>query len=332
MLRLYAIGAGGLRPLAADLSQGLPREAAWIDLVTPTPEEESALERALGIAVPTREEAGGIQASDRLVARNGTLLMSALVPVGPHPDPADTIPITFVRTGERLVTVRYGRAEALDPFIERYASGEIEADDASGLLAALLEAIVDRVADQLEEVGHRLDRLGRAVFHRGGANARRQGTRRLPLGRNTDRLQEAIEDIGMEHARAAKLRECVQSLLRLAAFAGEHAQEVGLHKRLKAVETDLRAAAEYNAFLAGNMEFILDATVGLIDIQQNKAIYMLTIVSVLLTPPVLVASVYGMNFHDIPELGWHYGYAWALGLMALSALVSYLLFKRRGWL
>jgi magnesium transporter len=332
VLHLYAIEAGTLRPIGNDPGSGLPEAAVWIDLVAPSSEEERVVERALGIDVPTRAEAGGIQASDRLVARNGTLRMSALVPLGSHPEPVETVPLTFVRTGSRLVTVRYGLAEVLDPFVERHARGEIEAADADGLLAALLEMMIDRIADQLEQIGHRLDRLGRAVFRHGGAVPRHgQARRPLPLGRNTDRLQQAIEGIGMEHARAAKLRECVQSLLRLAVFAGEHGEE-DLEKRLKAVETDLHAAAEYNAFLAGNMEFMLDATVGLIDIQQNKVIYLLTILGVLLTPPVLVASVYGMNFENMPELDWRLGYPWALGLMVLSALCSYLFLKLRGWL
>ena len=90
--------------------------------------------------------------------------------------------------------------------------------------------------------------------------------------------------------------------------------------------------AEHNAPLAADMEFMLDATVGLIDIQQNKVIYILSIVSVVLTPPVLVASIYGMNFHHMPELDWPYGYGWALGLMLLSAVGPYLVFKLRGWL
>ena len=68
------------------------------------------------------------------------------------------------------------------------------------------------------------------------------------------------------------------------------------------------------------MEFILDATVGLIDTQQNKVIYLLSIMGIVMTPPVLVASIYGMNFHDMPELSWTYGYGWALGLMLLSAV------------
>jgi magnesium transporter len=332
VLRIYAIEARTLRLLGTDPAHGLPPDAVWIDLVTPTAEEESALERLLAVDVPTREEAGGIQTSGRLVARGGTLSMSALVPTGPHPGPPGTIPVTFLRAGARLVTVRYGRAEALDPFIERYRQGEIEAEDAGGLLAALLEAVIDRIAEQLEQIGERLDRLERVIFHHPGAAARRGGRRRrLPLARDNGRLEAAIEDIGMEHARAAKLRECVQSLSRLAAFYEEHAED-GLRQRLKAIEADLHAAAEYDAFLAGNMEFMLDATVGLIDIQQNKVIYIVSIISVLLTPPVLVASTYGMNFRHMPELDWPWGYGWALGLMALSALGSYLFFKLRGWL
>ena len=198
------------------------------------------------------------------------------------------------------------------------------------LFAGLLEVAVDRIAERLEKIGETLDHLSHGIFHHPAAVARRAG-RRLPLGKRTHRLEAVIEDLGTQHELASKLRESVQSLIRLTAFSIEHAED-GLRRRLQAVEADLRSVAEHNTALAGNMEFMLDATVGLIDIQQNKVIYILSIVSVVLTPPVVVASIYGMNFKLMPELDWAYGYPWALGLMLLSAIGPFLFFKLRGWL
>jgi magnesium transporter len=328
VLRSYAIENGRLRPLSW---QGgtLPAQAAWIDLATPTPAEERLVEASLRIEIPTRAEAGGIQSSDRLVNADGTLYTSALVPAGPHMA-QPTIPLTFVRTGPILITVRYSGGDALDPFIARYTSGESTLGDAGDLFAGLLEVAVDRIAEQLERIGQTLDHLSHGIFHHPAAVARRAG-RRLPVGKRTHRLEAVIEDLGTQHELASKLRESVQSLIRLTTFSIEHAED-GLRRRLQAVEIDLRSVAEHNTALAGNMEFMLDATVGLIDIQQNKVIYILSIVSVVLTPPVVVASVYGMNFKLMPELDWAFGYPWALGLMLLSAIGPFLFFKLRGWL
>ena len=328
MLRCFTIDGGRLCRIEQS-GEALPKEAVWIDLATPSEAEEHLVEISLGIEIPTRAEAGGIQASDRLVNAAGTLYTSALVPAGPHLA-TPTIPLTFVRTGSALITVRYSAVDALDPFIERYAARDAALSGPGDLFAGLLEVVVDRIAERLKKIGETLDHLSHGIFHHPAAVARRAG-RRLPLGKRTHRLEAVIEDLGSQHELASKLRQSVQSLIRLAAFSIEHADD-GLRHRLRAVEADLHSVAEHNTALAGNMEFMLDATVGLIDIQQNKVIYILSIVGVVLTPPVVVASVYGMNFKLMPELDWAYGYPWALGLMLLSAVGPFLFFKLRGWL
>lgn len=326
LLRSFAIEGGRLRPLGQ--GQGMPPEAAWIDMVSPTPAEERLVETALGLDIPTRAEAGGLQVSDRLVSTEGALYMSALVP-GPSGMPP-TVPITFVRTGDRLVTVRYSGVETLDLFIARYARGETSLAGASDLFAGLLEIAVDRIAERLQQIGEALDHLSRGIFHH-PVNVEQRAGRPLPLGRRIHRLEAVIEDLGTQHELAGKLRECIQSLIRLTAFSREHSED-GLRHRLGAISTDLHSVAEHASALTADMEFILDATVGLIDTQQNKVIYLLSIMGIVMTPPVLIASIYGMNFHDMPELSWSFGYGWALGLMLLSAVGPFLLFKLRGWL
>ena len=327
MLRFFAIDEGRLRALPAE-AEGVPDNAVWIDLATPSENEERQVEQALRIGIPTREEAGGIRVSDRLVNAEGTLYMSALVPAPLHSQPP-TIPVTFVRTGTSLLTVRYSPVEALDPFVARAESGELPLRDAGDLFAGLLETTVDRIAGRQEKIGEALDRLSHGIFHGPTALVRRTG-RRAPLSRRTRKLEAAIEDLGVQHAATSRVRDCVQSLIRLAVFSREHADR-DLKHRLRAIESDLHSVAEHNESLATNMEFMLDATVGLIDIQQNKVIYILSIVSVVLTPPVLVASIYGMNFQHMPELAWSDGYPYALGLMLVSAVAPFLLFKLKGW-
>jgi magnesium transporter len=329
VLRSFVIEAGALRPLAPGADVATVDGAVWLDLVAPTAEEERALEQAMGIDIPTRAEVSGIQTSDRLVVRAGTLYMSAFVPAGIQ-TASTTVPVTFVRTDDRLITIRYTSVESLDDFIIRFSREEAGLGGAGDLFAALLETIVDRIAERLEQVGDALKKLSRGIFHHPSAVARRAG-RHIPRLKRTHRLEAVIEDIGTQHEIASRMRECLLSLIRLVAFSDEHAED-GLHHRLMAIGADLRSVAEHNTHLAADMEFMLDATVGLIDIQQNKVIYILSIVSVVLTPPVLVASVYGMNFEHMPELTWPYGYAWALGLMLLSGIGPYLIFKLRGWL
>lgn len=330
MIRAFAIQDGALRPIPVESGVPAPAAALWIDLVHPSRAEEQAVEALAGVDIPTRAEAGGLQISDRLVAGDGTTLcLSALVPTGPDATPS-FVPVTFIQAGKRLITVRYGAAESLDPMIARYSSGQVQLADAADLFAILLETVVDRIADQLEKIGETLDRIGHGIFRHPAALARRAG-RPMPVTRRTHRLEATLEAIGQAHTLSARLRQSLQTLIRLVAFAHEHADD-GLRRRLRAIEADLHSVAEHNTFLAAEMEFMLDATVGLIDIQQNKVIYILSIVSVALTPPVLVASTYGMNFHRMPELDWSYGYAFALALMLVSAIGPFLLFKLKGWL
>ena len=231
---------GKLRPLGE--GQGVPAEAAWVDMVSPTPEEERLVEHGLGLDIPTRAEAGGLQVSDRLVSTEGALYMSALVPAGLN-GLAPTVPITFVRAGDRLVTVRYSGVETLDPFVARYARGEAPLAGASDLFAGLLEIAVDRIAERLQQIGEALDHLSHGIFHRPVTLARRVG-RPLPLGRRIRRLEAVIEDLGTQHELAGKLRESIQSLIRLTAFSREHAED-GLRRRLGAISTDLHSVGEH---------------------------------------------------------------------------------------
>ncbi|MFO1037681.1 MAG: CorA family divalent cation transporter [Geminicoccaceae bacterium] len=330
MLRAFGVENGTLDHVDVDPGAPLPPEAVWVDLATPTREEEAVVEAALGIDIPTRDEASGLQVSDRLIVAGGTIYMSAFVVPSP-PTVPPVVPLTFVCAGDKLVTVRYSRLDSLDPFIAKLSSGQAgRLEGAGDVFAGLLELIVDRLAERMEELGEHLHDVGRDIFRDPHMVAQRAG-RPIPLGRRIHRLEAVIKELGRQHQVSTTLRQSLHSMIRLVAFSEEHASD-GMRHRLRSVAQDLKILSDLNGHFEADLSFMLDSTVGLIDTQQNKVIYLLSILSIVLTPPVLIASVYGMNFQHMPELAWPWGYAYALTLMLVSALGPFLFFKFKGWL
>ncbi len=121
--------------------------------------------------------------------------------------------------------------------------------------------------------------------------------------------------------------------MRIASFAAQTAAwfATDIQARLKTVRRDVESLSDYESHLSGKTQFLQDAVLGFINTQQNDIFKVLTIVSVVGVPPTLIASIYGMNFHNIPEYQWKYGYQWGLGVIALSIIVPILWFKWRKW-
>lgn len=300
----------------------------WIDLLDPTPEEERAVEALIGIDVPTREEMQEIEVSSRLTRQADALVMTAPVLTdssGFHPRNAA---ITFILTGDRLVTVRYATPQALASYVERIERGQIRPVSNRELLLELVEAIVDRMADVLERIGTELDGISQRIFHQ-PAPAR---TRRRSSSREMEAL---LRTIGRNGDLSSKVHDTIQGLRRMTGFLpagyGVALADNG-HTRLETIGSDLHSLAEYADFVQSKITFLLDATLGMINIQQNHIIKLFSVMAVLFLPPTLVASIYGMNFHDMPELSRPWGYPMALVIMVLAAVLPFWFFKRKGWL
>ena len=151
------------------------------------------------------------------------------------------------------------------------------------------------------------------------------------------RLEGLISEIGVQGDLAAKARESLASLERLVQYAGlalpAHPRpRASSRSRLKLAGRDIRSLEDHVDFLSNKITFLLDATLGLITVQQNEVIRILTVATTVFFPPTLIGTVYGMNFRWMPELDWPLGYPFAIALMLVSAVLPYLYFKRRGWL
>jgi magnesium transporter len=323
MLTIYDAADNALTKRGAPIGD----KTVWVDLLDPNKEEDVFVEGALGIAVPTREEMDEIEASSRLYQEGGAYYMTAVVlhqSLVPTEPPIST-PITFILAGQRLVTVRYAEPRAFHLFIQRAQKKDTACMTGTAVLVGLLEAIIDREADRVERITGEVDKLSQTIFRgKGGERTR------------TLRFDVNIKAIGREGELTSRSRECLLTLDRLLTYLGhvmnERADDKQLRGRVKTATRDVRSLADHIGYLSSKITFLLDATLGMINNEQNTIIKTFSVLAVALMPPTLVGTIYGMNFRNMPELNWEFGYPMALGLMVLSAVLPWVYFKRKGWL
>ena len=298
----------------------------WIDMLNPTDEEEKQLEAVLGINIPTREEMREIESSSRLFAKDGTQFMTAMLVTKIDAAWPVTSFVTFVLLKDKLVTVRYSEPYSFYMFAKRATAGETECTTAAAVLMGLLEQIIDRVADVIERMQGEIDKLSETIFTDGG------GDRRL----DNERYALALKTVGRQGDLTTRARESLLSLNRLLSFFAQAAEQRGDDKRVRSrIDTALRdvnSLTDHLGYLNGQITFLLDATLGFVNIDQNRIIKIISVVSLVFTPPTLIASIYGMNFHWLPELSFDYGYPLALLAMVATAVLPLWYFREKGWL
>ncbi|WP_041247327.1 magnesium transporter CorA family protein [Komagataeibacter medellinensis] len=297
--------------------------AAWLDLLNPTPEEEALAAEVTGLRIPTRSQLDEIESSSRLFMEGDAVYLSTPL-VRKTPDDFFVSPVGFVLMHERLLTIRYTGFSAFD-VVARQVAGQTTPLSANEAGILLLEAVVDRLADILEHLGQSLDGMSRDVFQSEQPGQAQAATL----------LRNMLRRVGRSGDLGSSVRDSLLGLERISIFLGEnkrHDLSDRLQARLGTVERDIRSLNDFVSQTANKVQFLLDATLGFISIEQNNGMKILTVVSFIGVAPTLVAGIYGMNFHDIPELNWKYGYWYSLALMAATVVLPLLWFWRRGWL
>jgi magnesium transporter len=307
-------------------SPGLPPQIIWIDLINPTNEEKAFVETRTNVRIPSVESLSEIESSSRLSVDHETIYLSA--PGVAQGDSADAYlsPVGFILTQSILITIRFAPLSTFDIVAERVQRDETP-QSAAGVFVSLLEAMVDRGADVLERLGAELNKVSRSVFRGDPTQPRR-------VARSNNALRRALIAVGATGDRLALARDALLGIGRIAPFV------LSLRKnwiipefeaRLEAVVKDVVSLNDYEAHLSNKVQFLLDAILGFISVQQNDIFKVLTIVSVVGIPPTLVAGIYGMNFKYMPELNWIAGYPFGLAMIVLSAVIPLVWFKWRGW-
>ncbi|MCB1541707.1 MAG: magnesium transporter CorA family protein [Rhodoblastus sp.] len=301
---------------------------AWYDLIEPTAEQRAFVDQATGVSVPTRAEIEEIEVSSRLYNEDGVEYMTVTAAAGLDTDVPIKSPVMFILNGGALVTVRYVELRPFTNVIDRLARpGGCHSVGSEHLMLTLIEAMVDRLADALEKVGDNIDRISRGVF--------RARSTKEDAGKRDHDLQATIERVGQAGDLLGIIRESLVGFNRLVSYhhgVGHSAKGAAeMDGRIRTIQRDVSALSDHASYLGSKIGFLLDATLGLISLEQNQIIKIFSIAAVCLMPPTLVASVYGMNFKHIPELEFAYGYPMALGLMLVTALAPIWYFKRKGW-
>ena len=326
MLSFHAAGKDRIE-VAMDATT-IPFEVNWIDALRPDAQDIAFLERTLKIEVPTLERLSEIETSSRLRSEKDWLYLS--IPMIHWADgfmPA-LAPLGFVLSKDILLTVRFKQMKALDDALETISRCPAQAGG-PGALAAILAAIVDRAADVLEGVGGDLDGLSEEIFGSTAANVRRHKPRE-----DGEQLRLVLRKVGRNGDLTSKIEDLLLGMARMVPYVAANAApylEADIRAKLKSLQRDIASLNDYETHLTDKIQFLLDATLGLTNIDQNNIFRILTVVSVIGIPPTFVASMYGMNFKNIPEYDWSFGYQYALLLIALSAIVPIIWFKWRGW-
>jgi magnesium transporter len=326
MLRVFGPGCPS-KPIDAREALGSADKAVWVDLLEPTKNEEAFAETLIGTNIPTREEMLEIEPSSRLYEKDGVVFMTMSVIFGISDNKPGTDPISFILTDNHLVTVRYIDPKPFVAFADHaYADDELTQDPLT-VLTRLLDTVVDRLADELEEAGRELETISTQIFDRGSARSKR---------RNPERRYEALMiRIGKVQRLLSRLRESSVSTSRMLSFLGSldlMGSRDSERRHVRSLFADARALDDQSDFLAENLNFLLDASLGMIALEQNFVMKVFSIFAVVFMPPTLIAGIYGMNFDHMPELKWLLGYPFALGVILLSAVLPYMIARRRGWL
>ena len=324
MLRLLIPTGSGYHWVEHVPPAPFPDEFLWADLFEPTQEEEKAVEALLTVDVPTRDEMREIETSNRLYEEGGAVYMTATVGARLDSPSPESSAITFILANNRLITNRYVDPTPVRRFMTHVERSPAACTSSATLLAGLIEAFIERMADVLEKVQMELDSISLAIFRRDNGSS--------PNNRD---LQGMIQKVGVNGDLISKSRESLVSFQRLLMYV-QQASNVTLSKdqsgRFKSTLRDVQSLSDHASFLGGKTQFLLDAVLGLINLEQNNIIKIFSVVAVMFLPPTLIASIYGMNFHFMPELDWRLGYPLALLLMVVSAVLPYVFFRRRGWL
>lgn len=302
-------------------------QALWIDMVNPDEATRQLVEAMTGLHVPAREELSEIETSSRLWREGETLTLSLPGLVRGEAGEPRSSPIGFVLSPERLLTVRFAPVPAFDTYAARCRLGQNTDRNSMSLMLGLCESLVERIADVLEREGEELDAVSRRVF-------RPSESRRIRPRRAETELRAMLRNIGRVGDLVSKARDMLLGLGRMIPFVLANAAWITPeHKsRFKILRADIASLTDYDGHLANKVQFLMEATIGFIGIEQSNIIRVLTVVSVVGVPPTFFASMWGMNFRHMPELDWSFGYPVALLVIALSAILPIVLFRIRGWL
>lgn len=326
VFHLPASGNGRVAEMQLDPTHNVPDEPVWIDLINPTEEEERNLPQNLNIALPRQDEIWRNHALNRMYTRDGISYMTAAMLCDVDKGAPRTSPVTFILTPEFLITIRRIDPTSFLSFSENLLLNPKRFPTSADLLEGLLEEVIVRVATRHNDVIKGLDALSRRIFSDSAFDSRHGDPSILMRG--------VLKELGYLADLNSKINESVHSLTRMLTYFKEDHDHgsTSVQKDAERLIKDCRSLSEQTDFLNNQINFQLETSLGMINVEQNLIAKIFSVVALIFLPPSLVVGYFGMNFANMPELHWKYGYVFAMVVMGLFAVVPYVWFKRKRWL
>ena len=287
----------------------------WIDLIKPDDEERNLVREVYGQEIPSLSSLMEIEASSRFFEDETGLHLRSYF-LHEFPDGPRNVNVGFILANERLFTLREDKLPAFDDFVQQIGQRPGFICDAFSIVLGLFEIQVDRIADILEGLYVEQDRSGREAFGK--------------EERDMEAVVTGVSDIEDMNSRARLSLMDKQRVLGFLLRSGKMPEDQ--EPRLGEILRDIDSLIIHSTFLSEKASFLMDITMGRINIEQNKIIKILSIAATVFLPPTLVASIYGMNFINMPELKWSLGYPLAIVLILASGAGPYYYFRHKKWL
>ncbi|MBN8873013.1 MAG: magnesium transporter CorA family protein [Rhodospirillales bacterium] len=325
MLNAFRCDGKKLHRLTPPLSDDALQSAVWIDLVAPSDTEVEQVARVSHHAVPTKAALSEIETSSRLNFEEDVFVLSMPL-IARDEDNLRGVPAGFILSRERLITIRFAPHLVFDRYAEKQVANGGGERGGMHLFVGLMEALVDRFADGLEQLRAEMDGISSRIF---GANLRRSNRQEDML------LRETLRALGRVGDTISLIRDSQVAAARIIPYVARSGVDwlpPELKQRLRILRQDVDSLSDFDTHLNDKLQFLLDATLGFINIAQNNVMKVMTVASVAGIPPVLIAGIYGMNFKNMPELDWSWGYPYSLVAIAISTLIPLAWFKWRDWI
>lgn len=303
-----------------------PEGVVWIDMISPTSEEMDMIESLLHIELPNKGEVWKNHVLNRLYVDDGVAYMTAALINKVNTPYPETVAVTFIIGKKFFLTMREISPTSFKIFSERIVKQGCLFETPANLAEGLFEEMIIRVAHNSEQLVDTLDELSHNIFSTDVFEEKRQ--------RNaTVVMKSALKSLGAAVDLNSKINESLHTFLRMLLFFKQWSlAHPAKDPSIDILISDTQALIQQTAFLSDKATFQLDATLGMINVEQNLIIKIFSIVTVFFLPATLVSSIYGMNFAHMPELHWVWGYPFALMLMVICAVVPHIYFKRKGWM
>ncbi|MBO0951334.1 magnesium/cobalt transporter CorA [Fibrella forsythiae] len=288
----------------------------WVDLQNPTPDEIRSVEDKFDVSFQSQQEQSEIESSSRYIEEDDLLVANSNFLIPARDQEYRTVPVNFLLKDDVLFTYRFADLKTFADMVKKIKSKRTTFKDGGQIMIAIFESRIDYDADLVESLSSRVKAINK----------------QLDLDAKLDR--EMLLQINDYQELTMSIRENVVDKQRVISamirsdgwFTSEE------QARLRIVIKDINSLIDHTNFIFERLEFLQNTFLGLVNLEQNNIIKIFTVLSLVLLPPTLIASIYGMNFADMPELSWRFGYLFALGLMAVSSGLTYYFFKKKNWL